>query len=201
MIRDGTHTPCCRPSNEGVRDTMWSGKKKMYSYNNVLSTNELGVILEMSGCWPGSWHDMHVQRMEDDDGDGIMARCLFGKSGAMVIYEYGDKGFQGLQKLHPGAVVRTPPKRKKGKELTKTEQDDAGRIGRIRIAIEHTNARLKTFAIMRNKFHGSAEKMSRTANVLSGFVNYHLAMGLASPENTHRKQRKPGRKTWRNRGR
>ena len=202
LIRDGTHTPRCRPSDKGVRDTMWSGKKKMYSHNNVLATNEIGIVLEASGSWPGSWHDMHVQRIEEDeDSEGILARCLHGKSSAMVIYEYGDRGLQGLQKLHPGAVVRTPAKRRKGKELTKTEREDAGRIGRVRIVIEHTNARLKTFAFMRNKFRGSAEKMSRATNVLSGFVNYHLATGMASPENTHRKKKKPGPKTHRNRKR
>lgn len=202
IIRDGTHTPACRPSDKGARDTMWSGKKKAFTFNTMLETNEAGITLGMSGCWPGSWHDMHIQRIEEvgEDG-GILTRCLLGKSTAMTIYEYGDKGLQGLQKLHPGAVVRTPPKKKRGKDLTKTEQEDGRRVGRVRITIEHTNGRYKTFAFMRNKFQGGAEKLRKTANVLSGFINYHLAMGLASPENTHRKRKKPGPKTYRNRGR
>ena len=48
------------------------------------------------------------------------------------------------------------------------------------------------------QFHGSSEKLHKAANVLSGFINYHLAMGTASPENTHRKRKKPGPKTYRN---
>ena len=201
LITDGTHTPHCRPSNKGVRDTMWSGKKKMYSHNTVVDTNEIGIVLNLSACWPGSWHDMHVQRIEDDEDEGILARCLHGKSEVMLIHEYGDRGLQGLQGLHPGAVVRTPPKKKKGKKLTKTEMEDAKRINRVRITIEHTNARFKTFACMRNKLKTGSEKARRTFNVLSGFVNYHLATGLADPENTHRKQKKPGPKTYRNGGR
>ena len=198
LIRDGFHTPHDRPSNKGWRDTLWSGKTKMYSFNTMLETNELGIAVGLSGCWPGSWHDMRIQRMEDDENGGLLGRCLHGKSVAITIYEYGDRGLQGLQKLHPGAAVRTPAKKKKGKGLTKTQQEDAKRIGRVRIVIEHTNARFKTFGCMRNKFHGNTEKLRKTANVLSGFINYHLAMGMASPENTHRKQKKPGPKTCRN---
>ena len=201
IIRDGTHTPHCRPSDENVRDPMWSGKKKMYSFNTLVDSNERGVTVGLSGCWPGSWHDMRIQSIEEEEDGGILTRCLLGKSTAMVIYEYGDKGLQGLQNLHPGAVVRTPPKKKRGKDLTKTEREDGMRVGRVRITIEHTNGRYKKFACMRNKFHGGAEKLRKTANVLSGLINYHLAMGLASPENTHRKQKKPGPKTYRNRGR
>ena len=152
----------------------------------------------MSGCWPGSWRGMSIRRIEEDEDGGILARCLVGKSGAVTIYEYGDKGFQGLQKLHPGAVVRTPAKKTKGKDFTKMQREDAKRIGRVRIVIEHTNARFKMFGCMRNKFHGSSEKLHKTVNVLSGFINYHLAMGMASPENTHRKRKKPGPKTYRN---
>lgn len=201
LIRDGTHTPSCRPSNKGVRDTMWSGKKKMYSHNTVVEASEIGITVRLSGCLPGSWHDMHVQRLEEEEDGGILTRCLLGKSGVMLVLEYGDRGFQGLKELHPGAVVRIPPKRKKGKALTKTEQAEAGRINRVRIVIEHLNARYKTFAAMRNKLKIGSEKLRRTFNVLSGFINYHLAMGMADPANTHRKGKKPGPKTRRNRAR
>ena len=195
LIRDGTHTPRCRPSNKGVRDTMWSGKKKMYSHNTVVEASEIGITVRLSGCRPGSWHDMHVQRLEEEEEDGgILTRCLLGKSGVMLVLEYGDRGFQGLKELHPGAVVRIPPKRKKGKALTKTEQAEAGRINRVRIVIEHLNARYKTFAAMRNKLKIGSEKLRRTFNVLSGFINYHLAMGMADPANTHRKGKSRARR-------
>ena len=198
LIRDGFHTPHNRPSDRGCRDTMWSGKEKMHSFNAVLETNEQGIAAGMSGCWPGSWRDMSVRRIEEDEDGGILAGRLAGKSGAVTIYEYGDKGFQGLQKLHPCAAVRTPAKKTKGKDLTKTQREDARRIGRVRIVIEHTNARFKTFGCTRSKFHGISEKLHKTASVLSGFINYHLAMCMASPENTHRKRKKPGSKTYRN---
>ena len=71
---------------------------------------------------------MSVRRIEEDEDGSILAGRLVGKSGAVTIYEYGDKGFQGLQKLHPGAVVRTPAKKTKGKGLTKTQREDAKRI-------------------------------------------------------------------------
>ena len=198
LIRDGFHTPHNRPSDRGCRDIMWSGKEKMHSFNAVLETNEQGIAAGMSGCWPGSWHGMSVRRIEEDEDGGILAGRLVGKSGAVTIYEYGDRGFQGLQKLHPGAAVRTPAKKTKGRDLARTQQEDAKRIGRVRIVIEHTNARFKMFGCTRSKFHGGSEKLHKTASVLSGLVNYHLAMCMASPENTHRKRKKPGPKTYRN---
>ena len=204
LLRDGFHTPKCRPSNKGERDTTWSGKKKAHTLNTVLEANEYGISLGMSGCWPGSWHDMRVQQIEEvgeEENGGILTRCLLGKSNAMLIYEYGDKGFQGLQAQHPGAVVRTPPKKKRGKKLTKTELEEGKRINRVRIPIEHTNGRMKRFACMRNKFFGGSEKLRKTANVLSGFVNYHLATGMPDPKNTNRKKKKPGPKTYRTRWR
>lgn len=74
-------------------------------------------------------------------------------------------------------------------------------MNRVRIVIEHSNARCKTFAAVRNKLKIGSGKMRREFNVLSGFVNCHLAMGVADSENAHRKRKKPGPKTSRNRGR
>ena len=44
LIRDGFHTPHNRPSDKGCRDTMWSGKKKMYSFNTILSQRNFGRL-------------------------------------------------------------------------------------------------------------------------------------------------------------
>ena len=67
----------------------------------------------------------------------IVSRFLEGKSGAMLCCEYGDKGFQGMQNDHLGAVVRTPAKRpRKPGNLTKTQKALSAACSRVRVAVE-----------------------------------------------------------------
>ena len=69
------------------------------------------------------------------------------------------------------------------------------------IIIEMMFVRLKRFRILRDSNAWSLTELNMTINLVTGLVNLHYLLGFVNPENTHRKVRKPGPKTYRNRNR
>lgn len=107
MLRDGTHIPIGRPHDKDRRDEHRSGKKKAYTKNTVLVSNANGVFIGRSRSEQGSHNDKGTfNRYEMDYG--LVSRVMAGKSKAMTIWEYIDRGFRGLAKNRPGSHVRMP---------------------------------------------------------------------------------------------
>lgn len=197
ILRDGTHVPIGRPHDKKTRDEHWSTKKKEYTQNTVLATNCRGVFIGRSMSEPGSHHDKGILNRDTTDY-GLLSRVMAGKSGAMVIWEYVDKGFRGIVKNHPGSRVRMPAYKPRGGELSKTKKAENKAINRVRIKIEHSNGRLKVFGAMKGRHHGKSERLGKTLNVITGLVNLHLLTDSPDPANSHRKGKRPGPKTSRN---
>jgi hypothetical protein len=58
----------------------------------------------------------------------------------------GDSGHQGILRLHKNSV--TPKKKPKGGELTVVEKMENRRLARIRVLVEHLNAKVRVFKIV-----------------------------------------------------
>ena len=198
IIHDGTHVPRQRPKDKDERRDCYSGKKKRCTDNVVLTVNSRGVILCISDYAPGSTHDLALLRSSKQDL-GLVTRCLEGKSQAMKCYEYGDKGFQGLQNDHPGGVVRIPVKRPKGGKLTAAQKRHNSMVGKGRIVVEHSIGRCKFKKALAYPVRRAHEKARRLVVVISGLVNLHLLTGSPDRARNHRKGKKPGPKTARSR--
>ena len=95
-------------------------------------------------------------------------------------------------------TFQTPFKRKKGEDLTPEQKEYNRELSLKRIIIEMMFARIKRFRILRDSNDWSLTKLNRTINRVAGLVNLHYLFGFVNPENTHRKGRKPGPKTYRN---
>ena len=198
IIHDGTHIPIQRPKDKNERKDCYSGKKKRHTNNVVFTVNSRDEILWISDCVPGSTHDITLLRSSKQNL-GPVTRCLEGKSGAMQCYEYGDKGFQGLQDDHPGGVVRIPVKRTKKRGLTGAQKRYNSMVGKGRIGVEHSIGRVKRYKILAYPMRRTYEKTRRLISVISGLVNLQLLTGSRDKARTHRKGKKPGPKTARSR--
>ena len=199
IIHDGTHVPRQRPKDKDERRACFSGKKKRRADNVALTANSRGVILCVSDYAPGSTHDPALLRSSKQDL-GLAARCLEGKGRAMKCHEYGDKGFQGLQNDHPGGVVRIPVKRHEGGKLTGAQKRYDSMVGKGRIVVEHSIGRCKVKDILAYPVRRAREKARRLVVVVSGLVNLHLLTGPPPDKaRDHRKGKKPGPKTARDR--
>ena len=91
---------------------------------------------------------------------------------AAEIQELGDKGYDGLEKLHKNS--RTPKKKPKGGELTTEEKASNRELGRVRIVIEHILRSLKIFRILAERYRNRRKRFGLRFNLIAGIYNYSL---------------------------
>lgn len=196
VMHDGTHVLKERATDKEERDASYSGKKKTYTDNTVITSSRDGLIIGMSACAPGSTNDITLLRESGADL-GLVSRCMEGKSSAMMIYEYVDKGFRGLQNDHPGSKIMMPLSRKKSN--TKAAKAHNRRVNRIRVIIEHVMRWCKIYRRLRDRLRRTKGKAREAFVVITGLVNLHLLTGSRDKARNHRKGKKPGPKTARSR--
>lgn len=63
---------------------------------------------------------------------------------------FGDKGYQGIQKLH--ANSRTPKKKPRGGELSHENKKNNQALAKARVVAEHVNRKLKVFRILSERY-------------------------------------------------
>ena len=66
------------------------------------------------------------------------------------VKEIGDSGYQGLGKLHGNS--ETPIKKPRGGHLTKEQKESNRKLSKNRICIEHVNAWVKRFRILKDRY-------------------------------------------------
>jgi hypothetical protein len=84
-----------------------------------------------------------------------------------------DKGYQGIGKLHGNS--ETPKKKTKKHPLTKQDKANNRRIGSERVAIEHTNCRLKRLHILADRYRNRRKRFGLRMSLFCGLYNYELA--------------------------
>jgi len=88
-----------------------------------------------------------------------------------------DSGYQGLQKRH--ANTELPLKRYKGRELTPDQRRYNRALAKLRLSIEHVNAKLKVFRILSERYRCRRKRFGLRFNLIAGFYNFELALGSA----------------------
>lgn len=63
---------------------------------------------------------------------------------------WGDKGYQGIKKIHTKSV--TPEKRKRGEQLSREEKKRNKDLAKRRVAIENIYRSLKIFKILSERY-------------------------------------------------
>jgi IS5 family transposase len=85
-----------------------------------------------------------------------------------------DKGYQGIARLHKNS--ETPKKRTKKRPLTKEEKANNRRINSQRVAVEHTNCRLKRFLILADTYRNRRKRFGLRLSLFCGLLNFELSI-------------------------
>lgn len=83
-----------------------------------------------------------------------------------------DKGYQGIQKLHP--LSRIPYKKKPKETLTKEQKKFNRTLASERIIIENIHRSLKIFRILSSRYRNRRRRFGLRFNLIAGIYNYEL---------------------------
>lgn len=84
----------------------------------------------------------------------------------------GDKGYQGIQKIHQNSKI--PHKKKKKEKLSKEQKKANRQLSQRRIVIEHIHRRLKIFRILSSRYRNRRRRFGLRLNLIAGIYNYEL---------------------------
>ena len=85
----------------------------------------------------------------------------------------GDKGYQGIAKLHPSSC--TPAKKLRQVKLDKFERQHNRLLARLRVVAEHVNRRLKIFRILAERYRNRRRRFGLRFNLIAALINFELA--------------------------
>ena len=137
----------------------YSGKQKCHTIKSQVVANPKNRKIICIDCDQGKVHDF----------------LLWKKSKIRLDKEQeflGDKGYQGIQKLHQKS--RTPHKKRKNKELTVEEKKANRQLAKERIIIEHIHRHLKRFRILSSRYRNRRKRLGLRLNLIAGIYNYEL---------------------------
>lgn len=84
----------------------------------------------------------------------------------------GDKGYQGIQKIHQNSQIFH--KKKKKEKLSKEQKKANRQLSQRRIVIEHIHRRLKIFRILSSRYRNRRRRFGLRLNLIAGIYNYEL---------------------------
>ncbi len=131
VVLDVTETPIERPKRR--QRQFYSGKQKRHTLKCQLVIEQATGSVICTFFGKGRRHDFK----------------LFQASGVHFhpkTASLQDKGYQGIQKLHPNS--RLPKKKPRGRQLTQQDKADNRQLAQQRVVIEHVNRGLKIFRIL-----------------------------------------------------
>ena len=96
------------------------------------------------------------------------------------VYDYNrnttlfvDMGYIGIEKIHKNSII--PIKSSKNHKLTEDEKWYNSEVSKVRIAIEHTNAFLKKFKIISNRFRNRRKNFKLYMTFICSIYNFETA--------------------------
>ncbi|GHT18163.1 hypothetical protein FACS1894189_5620 [Planctomycetales bacterium] len=87
----------------------------------------------------------------------------------MGVMLYADSGYQGIAKVHANSVI--PIKKKKHKELSEEDKRFNHELSSKRVAVEHVNAKIKTFKIMAYPYRNRRRRHLLRTTLICGIIN------------------------------
>lgn len=161
---DGAERRIQKPKNLKKRNKLYSGKKKAATRKTVLVSDEKRKILLLSPTKSGRRHDKRIA-----DKFGIVSSI------PQEVTVWTDTGFQGIQHLHPNAVM--PKKATRGRPLSLAEKADNKVISGIRIVSEHAIGGMKRLKAAADVYRNRLPNLDDTFSLLAaGIWNFHLQM-------------------------
>ncbi|MEH1844714.1 MAG: IS5 family transposase [Nostoc sp.] len=159
VIVDVTESPIERPKKKQKK--FYSGKKKQHTLKSQVVVDQANGKIICTAHGKGREHDFRIfknsqlQLREDIE-------CL------------GDKGYQGIQKIHNNS--RIPTKKPRGGKLTHEDKNKNRELAKIRVLGEHINRKLKVFKILSLTYRNRRKRFSLRFNLIAALYNYELSL-------------------------
>ena len=159
IVVDVTESPMERP-RRGQRQ-FYSGKQKRHTFKSqlVIDLSTHQIICTAHG--KGRRHDFHLW-----------------KASRVQLHPHtkglGDRGYQGLVKLH--ANSQTPKKKPRDQPLSATDKRANRELARLRVLVEHINRQLKIFRILKERYRNRGRRFGLRCNLIAAFYNFELEL-------------------------
>ena len=85
-------------------------------------------------------------------------------------------GYIGITKFHSN--IEIPKKNSKNYKLTDEDKKENQKKASKRIFVEHVNARIKTFQILKQKYRNRRKRYNLRVNLICGLINFDKNIGL-----------------------
>ncbi|MBD1848841.1 IS5 family transposase [Cyanobacteria bacterium FACHB-502] len=158
VVVDVTEVPIERPKYR--QRQFYSGKQKRHTLKCQLVIEQMTGRIICTFFGKGRRHDFK----------------LFQASGVQFhpqTQSLQDKGYQGMQKLHPN--TRLPKKKPRGGQLTTQDKTDNRTLAQERVVIEQTNRCLKIFRILAGRYRNRRRRFGLRCNLIAALYNYELS--------------------------
>jgi IS5 family transposase len=86
------------------------------------------------------------------------------------ILIYGDPGYSGIHEYHGNSII--PIKAGRNNLLSEKEKAYNKRLSRKRIAVEHIDAKIKTFKIMAYPYKNHCKRHLLRLSLICGIINF-----------------------------
>jgi hypothetical protein len=147
----------------------FSGKTKMHAVKTQIAVTPNGLIVHQSATVPGPMSDSMLLRRSRFAGNVPPGTRLF-----------GDSAYQGMDQIYSELEVVTPIKKPKGGELSEQQRELNRQVSKVRIAVENTLCRIKTFKVCSDFFRNPVKSHGQLMGVVSGLVNLRTMSRLAA---------------------
>jgi hypothetical protein len=173
LIVDAKEQRIQRPKNtkdnqgnlQDIQKPYYSGKKKAHTLKNEIDVAPDGRIELISESVPGGAnHDLSLQRQTRS-----LERLCKDEAGMV------DKGYDGVQNDYPDRTIYQPYKARRGHPLTQEQKAYNRHLAGYRIVVEHTNAQLNRFEILKQVYRHVREGHTQIVRVVAGLVNRQIA--------------------------
>ncbi len=181
-LMDASEQQIRRPKRKDMEKSHYSGKAGRHTAKTQYAVNVYGVIVHNSRHSPGRVHDIKVHKIKHP----TFPRNLPRQSGSAKdmertgLWYYVDSGYRGMQKIDPGVKAVLPIKRKPGKKFSPEEKEYNKTQSKIRVYVENTIRRVKTFRIMGYVCRNPLKKYDRVNDIICGLVNQRLLWEAAT---------------------
>ena len=143
----------------------YSGKKKKHTFKSQIVVDLESKKILCAAHSKGKEHDFQLfKKSKTHLQESVI--CL------------GDKGYQGIQKIHQASLI--PYKKSKKKKLSFQQKKFNKELASIRIVIEHIYRCLKIFKIISERYRNRRSRFSLRFNLIAGIYNYELSLKQSS---------------------
>jgi hypothetical protein len=87
-----------------------------------------------------------------------------------------DLGYLGIEKLHKNSIISK--KKSKNYKLTDKDKMENKTKASKRIFVEHINAKIKTFQILKHAYRNRRKRYNLRVNLICGLINFDRGMGV-----------------------